>query len=105
MRMTSRHHAREVFGEQLLTFGNFRPGRRECRHAAVRSARRSLNAGVGVLLVVVADDQAVVIAIERAGDRGETDVGGAAVARFADDIWEFTLPLPLADHGFISGGD
>ena len=92
-------------GNNFFAFGNFGAGRREGRHAAVGRARRSLNAGVGVLLVVVADDQAIVIAIERAGNRGEADVGGAAIARFADDVREFALPLALADHRFISGGD
>ncbi len=103
--MPSRHHAREILRIQLLAFGNFRAGRRKRRHASIRSARRSLNAGVRVLLVVVANNQAVVIPIECAGNRGEADVGRATVARLADNIREGTLPLALADHRFIGGGD
>src|ERR1022692_4541507 len=34
VRMPSRHHAREILGEQLLAFRNFRTRRREGRHTA-----------------------------------------------------------------------
>ncbi len=103
--MAGRHHAGEVLGEQLLRFRNHRARRRERRHAAVGRPRRGLDAGVGVLLVVVADDQAVVIPVERARNRGQPDVGRAAVARLADDVRKRALPLALADHRFVGGGD
>ena len=93
------------FGIKFLRLGNFRARRRERGHAAIGRARRSLNARVRILLVVVADDQAIVIAIERAGNRSEADVGRAAVARFADDIRKRSLPLAFANHGFIRGSN
>src|SRR5208283_1683324 len=63
------------------------------------------NTSVGILLVVVTDDQAIMIAIERAGDRCESNVGCAAVASLADDVGKLPFPLALADHRFISGRD
>ena len=45
------------------------------------------------------------IAIKRAGNGGESDIGGTAVARFANDIRKLSLPLSFANHGFISGSD
>ena len=105
VRMARRHHAGEILGEQFFAFWNFGAGRRESRHAAIRRARRRLNAGVRVLLVVVANNQAVVVAIERAGNRSQTDVRCAAVPRFANNVRELALPLSLADHRLIGGGD
>src|SRR6202167_169188 len=104
MRMASSHHAGEVLGKQFLAFRNFRTGRREGRHAPVRRPRRRLDTGVRILLIVITDNQAVVIAIKRAGNRSETDVGRAAVAGLADDIRERTLPLSFSNHGFIGRG-
>src|SRR5208283_3389561 len=74
-------------------------------HAAIGRARRSLDAGVGVLLVVVADDQTIVIAIERAGNRSQADVGGAAVAGFANNVREGALVFAFANHRFVGRGD
>ena len=45
------------------------------------------------------------IPVECAGNRRETDIGCAAVTRFADNVRILALPLALADHGFIRGGD
>ncbi len=45
----------------------------------------ALHAGVHVRLVVVADEQEAVAALERAGERLQADVVGAAVAREDDD--------------------
>src|SRR5579864_1934838 len=104
MGMPGCHHAGKIFGKQLLSFGDLGPRGREGRHASIRRARRCLDARVRVLLIVVADDQAVVISIERARYRGETNVRRTAVARLTDNIWKRALPLALPNHGFIGRG-
>ena len=105
MWMAGGHHPPEILREERFGFRYLRARGREGRHSAVGSPRRSLDARVGVLLVVVADDQAIVVAIERARHRREPDVGDAAVARLANDVREFPLPLALADHGLVGGRD
>src|SRR5579864_7399181 len=104
MGMPGCHHPGKIFGKQLLSFGDLGPRGREGRHASIRRARGCLNARVRVLLIVVADDQAVVIAIERARYRGETYVRRTAVTRLTDNIWKRALPLALPNHGFIGRG-
>ncbi len=72
------------------------PGRTRCRARpptacvlAVRAAGRrragALHAGVHVALVVVADEEHVVVALEHPRQAAEADVDGAAVAALADD--------------------
>src|SRR5579872_3039590 len=105
VRMSRRHHTCEILRIKFLALGNLRTWRRKRGHAAIRCARRRLDAGVGILLVVVADNKAIVIAIEGARDRGESDVRGTAIASFADNIWKFPLPFAFADHRLICGGN
>src|ERR1700719_2448170 len=58
-----------------------------------------------MLLVVVADNQAIVIAVERSRDGGQADVRSAAVSGFANDIRKRALVLAFANHGFVRRGD
>jgi len=60
--------------------------RGRCRGACGRrSGTGALDAGVHVSLVVAADEQHVVVALEHAGQAGKPDVDGAAVAALPDD--------------------
>ncbi len=67
------------------TLPGSRPDRHRRRRARGRRRRaRALHAGVHVRLVVVADVEHVVVALEHAGQAAEADVGGAAVAALRD---------------------
>ena len=63
----------------------------------------ALHAGVHVRLVVVADVEHVVVALEHARQAAEADVGGAAVAALRDDAHVSLCSLPSAPPQ--SGGD
>ncbi len=70
---------------QVLALAEARAGRFADRHRRVgargrRRRGRALHAGVHVRLVVVAEVQHVVVALEHAREAAEADVGGAAVA-------------------------
>ena len=67
----------------LPGFGPDRLGRRRARRRRRRA--RALHAGVHVGLVVVADEEHVVVALEHARQAPESDVDGPAVAGLGDD--------------------
>jgi hypothetical protein len=59
-----------------------------------------VDAGVGIALVVVADEQRVVVAVQRAGDRADADVGGGAVAAIPD-VDEPPDAIGVCAHGTV----
>src|SRR5579864_4306638 len=93
MGMPGCHHAGKIFWKELFAFGNLRPRWREGCHASIRRARRCLDARVRVLLIVVADDQAVVIAIKCSGNRRQPNVRRATVPRLTNNVGIRALPL------------
>ena len=101
--MARGHHLRELLRPERLALRDLRAGWREGRHPAVGRRGRGLDAGVRVLLVVVADEQGVVVPVQHPRDRAEADVGGAAVSRHADDVGVRALVLALADHRLVAG--
>jgi hypothetical protein len=92
------HHPGQVLRRQLLAFRDRLAERRERRHARVGRRRRRLDAGVGVALVVVADEQRVVVPVQRAGNRPEADVRGRPVARHHEDVRVRARIAALPDH-------
>ena len=76
------------------------------RGRRARGRRRgagALHAGVHVGLVVVADVEHVVVALEHAGQAAEADVGGAAVAALGDHA--HLVPALDPHRGGNAGGD
>ena len=96
-------------GKSFFPSGHGLPRRGEGRLPAVRGHRGSLDPGVGVRLVVVHDEEDVMAAVHQGGHRLEPDVDRAAVAGHDDDVRQFALVLPLADHDVVgrldAGGD
>ena len=103
VRVSLGHHLGQVLRRQLLALGDRLAERRERGHARVGRGRRGLDAGVGVALVVVADEQRVVVAVQRAGDRPEADVRGRAVARHHQDVRVRARVPALPDHRLVAG--
>ncbi len=76
-------------GGDELALAEFIAGMRAHRHGGGsarcrRRGGRALHAGIHVRLVVVADVQHIIVALEHAGQATEPDVGGAAVAALCD---------------------
>ena len=103
VRVPRGHHLGQVLRRQLLALRDRLAERRERGHARVRRGRGGLDPGIGVALVVVADEQRVVVAVQGPGDRAEPDVGGAAVARHHDDVRVRAGVTALADHRLVGG--
>ncbi len=104
MRVPLGHHPGQVLRRQLLARRVGLAGRGERGQPRVRRGRRDLDAGVRVALVVVADEQRVVVAVQRAGDRAQPDVRGAAVPGHHDDVRVRAGVAALADHGLVARG-
>ena len=103
VRVALGHHLGQVLRRQLLAFRYRLAERRERRHARVGRGRRRLDAGVGVALVVVADEQRVVVPVQRAGDRPDADVRRRPVARHHQDVRVRARIAALPDHRLVAG--
>src|SRR3954464_11273328 len=95
--VTGRHHRREILLPAVMHDPLGLPGRAEGGVRAVGSRSRELDVGVGVRLVVVHEDEAVVVGMrERRGDAADAHVRPAAVAAEGDHVDGLVLELALA---------
>ena len=104
-RMARRHHARHVLLPAAVHDPLHFARRTERGIRAPRRAARELDVRIGIRLVVVQQNKAVVVGVGQSrGNRAHAHVGAATVAAESDDVDGLLLHLALAHEGLQSGG-